>query len=58
MSATSEIMNEALDLAKTQLQNYKKLSTPVETSDIPAPACAVGDKECINRWISAFSDCD
>lgn len=57
MSATSEVMHEALDLAKTQLQNYKKIVTESDPSDIPAPACAVGDAECINRWVQAFGDC-
>lgn len=57
MSATSDLMNEALDLAQTQLQNYKKITT-AEATEFPAPACAVGDKECINRWVQAFSDCD
>lgn len=50
-------MNEALELAKSQLQNYKKIVTETDSTDIPAPACAVGDTECINRWVQAFSDC-
>lgn len=58
MSVTTDVMNQALDLAKTQQQNYKKLVTSTDATDIPAPACAVDDKDCINRWISAFSDCD
>lgn len=63
MSATAKLMQDAVTLAHAQLQNYKKLSVvetqPVtESTDIPAPTCAVGDKECINRWVQAFSDCD
>lgn len=57
MSATSDLMNETLDLAKTQLQNYKQITTTEDLS-VPAPVCAVGDTECINRWVQAFSDCD
>lgn len=58
MSSTAEIMNQALELAKEQNQNYKKLLVEANTTEIPAPVCAVGDKDCINRWISAFSDCE
>lgn len=58
MSSQSELMNQALDLAKSEQQNYKKLLIEDNTTEIPAPVCAVGDKDCINRWVSAFSDCD
>jgi hypothetical protein len=29
-----------------------------ETTDTNGPTCAPGDKECMQRWIAAFSDCD
>lgn len=55
--STSEITNQGLELA--QSQNHKKVATqpPIEQIDIPAPVCAVGDKECTRRWIQAFGDC-
>ena len=57
--STSEIMNKGLELAQSQLHNYEKITNqpPIEQIDIPAPVCAVGDKECTNRWIQAFGDC-
>ena len=34
----------------------------IPTATIPkdegAPVCQPGDKECVSRWIQAFSDCD
>lgn len=53
----SDLNTQALELAQAQLANHKKLQ-PSDATEIPAPACAVGDKDCINRWVQAFSDCD
>jgi hypothetical protein len=39
-------------------EGVNTIPTPTDSIDIPAPACAVGDTACIDRWISAFSDCD
>ena len=33
------------------------IPTPVETKEDVVSPCATKDKECLNRWISAFSDC-
>ena len=30
---------------------------PTETKEETSGPCATNDKECMNRWISAFSDC-
>ena len=32
--------------------------TPEHTDTITAPVCKPGDKECVARWIQAFSDCE
>lgn len=29
-----------------------------ESYETKAPVCQPGDKECVARWVQAFSDCD
>lgn len=54
----SEANKQALELAQSQLNHYKKISQEeVAFGDYPAPVCAIGDKDCINRWVSTFTDC-
>lgn len=31
---------------------------PEQPTQDAGPQCQLGDKECINRWIQAFGDCD
>jgi hypothetical protein len=31
---------------------------PEYTDTLTAPVCQPGDKECVARWVQAFSDCD
>jgi hypothetical protein len=54
----SDVNAQALELAQTQLNNYKKVTEQeLGLGDYPAPVCVIGDKECVNRWIAAFGDC-
>jgi len=48
MSTTTETS----ELSTTLAESYK----PV-TPEIPE-VCQPGDKECVARWVQAFSDCD
>jgi hypothetical protein len=49
MSTTTETS----DLSTSSLVESYKPVTP----DIPA-VCQPGDRECVARWVQAFSDCD
>ena len=31
---------------------------PESTDTIVAPVCQPGDKDCVARWVQAFSDCE
>jgi hypothetical protein len=43
---------------ETELQQESLVDSYQQTTpDIPA-VCQPGDKECMQRWIAAFSDCD
>jgi len=57
------LTEKSIQVAQLPVQPHNKegvntIPTPTDSIDIPAPACAVGDTACIDRWISAFSDCD
>jgi hypothetical protein len=44
-------------------ESLSELAQPIvnpnpETVEDHGPVCKPGDKECVARWISAFSDCD
>jgi hypothetical protein len=44
-------------------ESLSELAQPIvnptpETVEDRGPTCQPGDKECIQRWIAAFSDCD
>ena len=44
-------------VALAQEAMIRSLAVP-HTVEHPAPTCVPGDKECIERWVSAFADCD
>lgn len=54
----TDLNKQALEHAQQQLSNYKKLQVPQPEVTQSTQVCQPGDKECVARLISAFSDCD
>lgn len=48
---------EALQTTEVELKESLEESYKIVTTEFPS-VCKPGDKECTQRWIQAFSDCD
>ena len=53
-------MNTKVETTVSELAHEAAIAaipTSVETKEEAVSPCATKDKDCVNRWISAFSDC-
>lgn len=50
-------MSEATDLDLTQ-PVYNPTPEQIQARIDQGPVCKPGDKECVSRWVQAFSDCE
>jgi hypothetical protein len=50
-------MSETSDLELTQ-PVYNPTPEEIQTRIERGPVCQPGDRECLTRWVQAFSDCE
>lgn len=53
-------MNTKVETTVSELAHEAAIAaipTPTETKEDSSAPCNTNDKDCVNRWISAFSDC-